>query len=115
MCPKINNEEGLSTEALSIALLDTKTGKFVNIRDGKDIVFMPKSKAREEQALVVSVDRSSVQMLPRLPATDENEAKTWEQSDPSRVLLLQAARLRPSISPEALYELIQFHSFIVCS
>jgi hypothetical protein len=76
---------------------------------------MPKSKAREEQALVVSVDGSSVQMLPRLPATDENEAKTWEQSDPSRVLLLQAARLRPSISPEALYELIQFHSFIVCS
>jgi hypothetical protein len=86
MCPQINNEEGLSTEALSIALLDTKTGKFVDIRDGKDIVFMPKSKAREEQALVVSVDGSSVQMLPRLPATDENEAKTWEQSDPARVL-----------------------------
>jgi hypothetical protein len=63
MCPQINNEEGLSTEALSIALIDTKTGKFVDIHNGKDIVFMPKSKACEEQALVVSVDGSFSQML----------------------------------------------------
>jgi hypothetical protein len=87
MCPQINNEEGLSTEALSIALIDTKTGKFVDILDGKDIVFIPKSKACEEQALVLSVDGSSVQMLRRVRSTGENEAKTWEQSDPARVLL----------------------------
>jgi hypothetical protein len=53
----------VSTEALSIALIDTKTGKFVDIHDGNDIVFMPKSKACEEQALVVSVDGSFFQML----------------------------------------------------
>jgi hypothetical protein len=54
MCPQINKEEGLSTKALSIALIDTNTGKFVDVRDGKDIVFIPKYKACEEQALVLS-------------------------------------------------------------
>ena len=45
MCPEVNHEEGLSTEAMSIALIDTKTGKLVDVREGKDIVFMPKAKA----------------------------------------------------------------------
>jgi hypothetical protein len=61
--------------------------QFVDVRVRKDIVFIPKSKACEEQALVLSVDGSSVQMLRRVPSTDENEAKTWEQSDPALVAI----------------------------
>jgi hypothetical protein len=87
----VEHEDGLFANVVSIAFIDTDKGELVGVREGRDVCFLPNAKPGEEQALVLSVDGSSIRMLRRAPAPeddeDEDERETWVESDPARALL----------------------------
>jgi len=84
----VEHKDGLSFDAVSIALVDTGKGEVVDIREGRDIVFMPNSKPGSEQALILSANGSSIHVLRRVPSPDDSEeSSTWEENEPARTLL----------------------------
>jgi hypothetical protein len=75
-CRDAGHKDGLSTNAVSFALIDASKKKIVNIRDGRDVVFLPNMKFGREEALILSVDGSFIQMWCRAPQSENTKEGT---------------------------------------
>jgi hypothetical protein len=86
-CRDAGHKDGLSTDAVFFALIDTSKKEIVNIRDGRDVAFLPNSKPGREEALILSVDGSCIQMWYRAPQSKNTKESTWEEGSGYRSLL----------------------------
>jgi hypothetical protein len=87
VCRDARHKDGLSTNAVSFALIDASKKKIVNIRDGRDVVFLPNTKFGREEALILSVDGSFIQMWCRAPQSENTKEGTWKEGSCYRSLL----------------------------
>ena len=84
----LEHKNGPSTDAVSIAFVDTIKGDIIHVLEGRDIVLTCTAKpGGSEQALILSVDGSSMKKLCRVPSSNDSKEGVWEESDTARALL----------------------------
>jgi hypothetical protein len=85
-CRDAGHKDGLSTDAVSFALIDKSKKEIVNIRDGRDVAFLPNLKPGRKKALILSVD-AFILMWCRAPQSENTKESTWEEGRCYRSLL----------------------------
>jgi hypothetical protein len=86
-CRNVGHKDGLSTDAVSFAFVDTNKKEIGKVYDGRDVAFLPNAKPGQEHALILSVDGSFIQMWRRSPQSEDTNESPWEEGSPFRSLL----------------------------
>jgi len=75
----LGSAQGLALDPQQIRIYDTKNGKVVESREGRDIVFLP-SKPGAEKALVMGADGTMIYMMTRRASPKDEDGKEKETS-----------------------------------
>jgi hypothetical protein len=86
-CRNAGHKDGLSTDAVSFSFIDTNKKELSKIYNGRDVAFLHNAKPGHEQALILSVDGSFIQMWHRSTQSDDTNERSWEEGSPFRSLL----------------------------